>query len=438
MEIVSIKNQNFSFSVQEGEICLLTGRVGCGKTSLLKRITRLCAPKNDTAEKITLLGRDIDLFSEKEITDTVGYLPQNIEGNFVCKKVYDEVCFHLRNQGIDEKTISQRCAFLCNELPLFHLLSKDIDTLSDGQKSLVALGGVIITLPKLLLLDEPCATMDSATFSSFIATVKRLCKGLNMGVIIATHAPELYKGIADSEVCLASVDDYKVTLPEENFGDETVKIKNLMFGYSRDSIVINGLDLSLKSGCVYSLTGQNGCGKTTLLKLICDMEKAKGGNIKKQGKSIYLPCNLNEVFIKDNLYDDLRFTLECNGIDMAQIDKIKAEYPFFKDIEQLFTKNPLDLSGGELRLAAVFKAMLLEPDILCFDEPSCGLDRELSHRFMEMIYSICKRQKTVIISTHSEDMINLCHRQLMLFNGQIVFESAPCEVGKLNLFGGGV
>lgn len=435
MEIISVKTSEYAIGVNGGEICLLTGKAGCGKTTLLKRITRLCATYEDFNGEITLLGKDIKAYSEKELTDTIGYIPQNIEGSFVCKRVYDELCFHLRNQGLNENEIAQRGAFLCGELPLLPLLHRDIDALSDGQKALVALGGVIITTPKLLLLDEPCDTMDKTALNGFITLIHHLCKNLNMAVIIATHTPELFKIIADKEVCLSPIADNPIAKPQELAGKTQVKISNLLFGYERQSIIIDNLNVSFESGRIYALTGLNGCGKTTLLKLICGMLKPQRGQIKNTGRAIYLPCALNDLFIKDTLYDDICFALNCNGIAHSEIGILMNKYPFFGDISGLFSKNPLDLSGGELRCAALFKALLLNPDIICLDEPTCGLDKDLSRKLMTMLYEICK-DKTVILSTHSRDIMNLCHSRLLLFNGQIAANDSPEAVARKNIFGG--
>lgn len=193
--------------------------------------------------------------------------------------------------------------------------------------------------------------------------------------------------------------------------------------------VLNNISINLVPG-VYGLLGPNGAGKTTLMRCICGLYKTDGGSIEKSGTIGYLPQKFG-AFKQLNVYDMMEYFAAIKDIDKkAQYSEIKRCLNAVNLENQMRTKVK-NLSGGMLRRLGIAQALLGNPSILIFDEPTVGLDPEERIRFKNIINSI-KKDKIIIISTHIvSDLETICDKILIINEGELLFSGTSPEVAAL-------
>lgn len=198
------------------------------------------------------------------------------------------------------------------------------------------------------------------------------------------------------------------------------RIENLSFSYGKSEI-LKDLNLNIKEGEFVGIVGNNGSGKSTLLKLMVAQLKDYEGDIKIFGKDIanfdnwdrigYVPQVDNSkmiafpISVKEmvvlNLYKSFNiFNHPTRANKKTVMDTLKIF-----NIEELANKNYNDLSGGQKQKVMIAKAMVHNPDLLIFDEPTVGVDRESKEEFFKMLDHINKFHKvTIIMVTHEMDV----------------------------------
>lgn len=228
--------------------------------------------------------------------------------------------------------------------------------------------------------------------------------------------------------------------PRENGLKDAVKIRDLWFRYEKKGDdIIKDLNLSVKEGTFHAVLGGNGAGKTTLLSIICGNLMPYRGKLTvgEKGENLkvaLLPQNPQTLFVKKTLLEDIE-----EGID----EKIEAEKREKKardiseklQLQNLLSRHPYDLSGGEQQRAALAKVLLTKPDILLLDEPTKGLDCSFKKELAEIIKKLSLEGITVIAVSHD---IEFCARYAdfctLLFCGQAVSTAESGEFFAGNSF----
>ena len=203
MALLEIKNLSFSYpesgkkaldgvslSVSEGEFVLLCGESGCGKTTLLSIIKRQMRPEGNLSGEILYKGENIDSLSERESVTDFGYVYQSPEKQIVTDKVWHELAFGPESIGMNTQSIRRRAAEISGFFGISKWYRKDTASLSSGQKQLLNLASVMITDPKVLLLDEPTSQLDPIAASEFIATLRKINDEIGVTIILVEHRLE--------------------------------------------------------------------------------------------------------------------------------------------------------------------------------------------------------------------------------------------------------
>lgn len=227
-------------------------------------------------------------------------------------------------------------------------------------------------------------------------------------------------------------------LPVHPSGRPLLKLKQVTAGYPGQSRpVLREVDLTLSAGEIFVLLGANGCGKTTLLKAVAGLVPLLSGSIRLEGEKSslwrptafaqagYLPQDPMELFDADRLDEDLYSYGKSRGLGPDQVEQW-LEQPLFSPLKQVWTQNPLDLSGGQRQLAALAKLMLKRPKLLLLDEPGKGLDAAASARLGERLTALAQEGIAILISCHDPDFAaRYGHRCGFLFHGELLPPQPP-------------
>ncbi len=182
--------RELSFSVEEGELVVLTGATGSGKSTLLRLLKRELAPRGERRGVIRLGGADMESLPPREAAFSVGYVLQRPEEQIVTDKVWHELCFGLENMGLAREEIARRVAETASYFGIESWYGLPVCQLSGGQKQLLNLAAVMAMQPRLLLLDEPTAQLDPIAAADLIATIHRLNRDMGLTVLVIEHRLE--------------------------------------------------------------------------------------------------------------------------------------------------------------------------------------------------------------------------------------------------------
>lgn len=473
----------------EGGFVTLCGASGCGKSTLLKMLKPCLRPHGDMSGDIFFEGEPIGALSPRKAAEYIGYVAQNPEAQIVTDKVWHEAAFGLESIGLEGGEIRRRVAECAEYFGLGGIFDRDTATLSGGEKQLLALTSAAALHPKLLLLDEPTAQLDPIAAQAFIDAIRRLNRDFGIAVLIAEHRLEELLPISDSIIVMdkgkitadcepralaetlpadhpmsgalpAAARIYALSGARENIPPLTVRegrnspavrrylkenphakpaprksgkpvltIRELWVSYGRGlPDALKCASLSLCEGEIYALLGGNGSGKTTLLKAAAEMIKPLGGIIKTNAKKIaYLPQNPCAILGRDSALEELT----SRNIPEAEATELLSRFGISGE---LLSRDPLDLSGGELQRLALAALMSGEPDLLLLDEPTKGMDVAAKRGLSELLKAL-KEKAAVLLVTHDTEFAELCADKCgLLFNGEILGEGAPDEFFGGNYF----
>ncbi|XP_033343782.1 ABC transporter G family member 20-like isoform X1 [Bombus vosnesenskii] len=223
-------------------------------------------------------------------------------------------------------------------------------------------------------------------------------------------------------------------------GQNAVIVKNAKKTYGGGVYILNGVNLTVPKGCIYSLLGASGCGKTTLLSCVVGVRKLDYGDIWVLGgqpgtedsgipgpRIGYMPQDVSLVD-EFSVIDALVFFGTISGMEKFEIEE---RYVELKDLLQLPPRDRLvkNMSGGQQRRVSFAAALLQRPELLILDEPTVGLDPVLRDNIWNHLTQITKEEGvTVIITTHYIEEAKQSDKIGLLRNGQLLAESSPNEL----------
>lgn len=220
-----------------------------------------------------------------------------------------------------------------------------------------------------------------------------------------------------------------------------ITLENIDFGYKKQNLLFNGLNLNLSAGHIYGLLGKNGAGKTTLLKNMSGLLFVKGGKAETLG--------YNPAYRKVEMLRNIYFLTEEMYIPSLKIkDFVKAYSPFYPDFNheqfahclQEFEIESQDLqmqklSHGQKKKILISFALSTNTKILFMDEPTNGLDIPSKSIFRRLMASAVDESRLVIISTHQvRDLHSLIDTIVILENGKILLNNSVEEITQKLVF----
>ncbi len=218
-------------------------------------------------------------------------------------------------------------------------------------------------------------------------------------------------------------------------------MENLNFEYN-SNFSLNDLSLTIKENSIYALTGNNGSGKTTFLRLLVGLLKPKSGTIKifneiltRDKKQLwrlrqkigFLFQNPDDQLFAPTIGEDVGFGVRNLGLEEAEVNK-RVEWALKAVNLSQYTKNsPYDLSWGQKKRAALAGLIVMKPKLLILDEPFANLDFKSIYNHLQIFKTLKKEQKmTILFTTHNRFFIeNWADKMLVLNDGKVLFEGIP-------------
>ncbi|MEU7007147.1 ATP-binding cassette domain-containing protein [Streptomyces sp. NPDC046332] len=196
--------RDLDLTVPEGELVLLVGPSGVGKSTLLGAVSGLVPHFTGGTLKgrVTVAGRDTRTHMPRELADVVGTVGQDPRAHFVTDTVEDELAYGMESLGLAPAVMRRRVEETLDLLGLAELRDRPIATLSGGQQQRVAIGSVLTPHPKVLVLDEPTSALDPAAAEDVLAVLQRLVHDLGTTVLMAEHRLERVVQYADQVLLL--------------------------------------------------------------------------------------------------------------------------------------------------------------------------------------------------------------------------------------------
>ncbi len=197
--------------------------------------------------------------------------------------------------------------------------------------------------------------------------------------------------------------------------------------------VLPGVSLSVRRGTVTALLGPSGSGKTTLMRAIVGVQVTAGGNVTVLGRPAGSPAlrrRVGYVSQAPSVYEDL--TVRENLAYFARVvgaspDRIDAAVALV-DLHDQVDQVAGSLSGGERSRASLAVALLSDPELLVFDEPTVGLDPLLRNALWETFHALARRGATLLVSTHVMDEANRCDELVLMRHGRLIAAATPAAL----------
>ena len=172
----------------EGSFTALLASNGSGKTTLIKVMAGLLIPSSG---RVSLHGTPLASLSARDLYGTVGVVFQNPDDQLFAPTVAEDVAFGPRNLGLDENAVTERVNEALASVGMLHANGRSIHHLSFGEKKKVALAGALAMRPRLLLMDEPAASLDPAGEVEMMRLIGNLNRIHGVTVVMATHSIDL-------------------------------------------------------------------------------------------------------------------------------------------------------------------------------------------------------------------------------------------------------
>lgn len=444
--------EDVDLNIGPGEVILLCGESGCGKTTLTRFLNGLI-PNFFDGKRHGDVYLNEKLISEMpiyEIAEHVGSVFQNPKTQFFNVDTTSELVFGCENLAVEENEIKKRLDEVVEDFGLKDLLDKSIFKLSGGEKQKIACASVSAVHPEVLVLDEPSSNLDS--FSSWnLEEIIKKWKSQKKTVIIAEHKLFFLKDVADRIIFLKNgriADEWTgsefMDINHRNLGlrqpdlnnlkakrtdyycknQEFMNLKNFTFKYGKNT-VLDVDDVKIPKNEIIAIIGKNGAGKSTFAKCLCGLKRSCKGELvsgdktlkrkDRLKKSYMVMQDVNHQLFSESVLDEVLISMDEENVEKAESILDSLNLAHLKD------SHPMALSGGEKQRVAIASAIASKREILIFDEPTSGLDLKNMLTVSENLRYLQSLGITSFIITHDFELImEVCSHILHFDDGKII------------------
>lgn len=342
---------NINLTIYEGEKVLIVGPSGSGKSTLSNCINGLVPFSNEgeISGSLKVKGKETKEMSIFELSNSVGTVLQDPDGQFIGLTVGEDIAFKLENDCVSQEEMKEKVKIVSEIVGIDTHLSSAPYSLSGGQKQRVTLAGVMVGDVDILLFDEPLASLDPATGKSAIELIDQIQKKTNKTILIIEHRledvlhspvdriivvdngkiaaditpeellssnllvetgireplyitalkyagcniePKMHPQHIDTlniDSCRDKLKDwYEDTVEdkEQTSGEAILEMRDVKFSYESGKEILHGVSFKVNKGEMVSIVGRNGAGKSTISKLICGFYKPTEGKVLFNGRDL--------------------------------------------------------------------------------------------------------------------------------------------------------
>ena len=440
--------------VDEGELVVVSGRTGVGKSTLLGVLTGL-VPRfsgGTLAGDVVVDGESVVRRPPRERAHLVGYVGQDPAAGFVTDTVEEELAYGMEQLGLPETTMRRRVEETLDLLGIAALRGRDLRTLSGGEQQRVAIGAVLTMHPRVLVLDEPTSALDPTAAEEVLATLTRLVHDLGVSVLMAEHRLERVIPFADRLVLLTgdggvvtgdpadvlaaspvvppivelgralgwsplpmTVRDARRLARDLDLGGppptprpsyaEPVAVGDRLTVLRGQKVALHEASVRLPRGTVTALMGRNGSGKSTLLWTLQGTRDRRSGTVAVAGADPateaaarrralvgLVPQTAADLLYLETVAEECASADAGSGECRALLDRLVPGIPG--------DAHPRDLSEGQRLALALAVVLVGSPPLVLLDEPTRGLDYPAKAALAEVLRGLADAGHAVLVATH--------------------------------------
>ncbi len=447
---------DINLEAKRGECVLFCGRSGSGKTTVSKLINSLIPNYYENGElsgEIIVDGVNTKDSQIYEVSRVVSSVFQNPKTQFFNINTTSELLFYLENRGVKREVMKKKLEEVSELFGIDYLLNRDIFELSGGEKQIIAVAAAYASSTDIILLDEPSSNLDEKN-TKLIGEILKKIKEKGKTIIIFEHRFYYIKEIIDrvyylddgkvkglySKVDFFSISDEK----RKELGLRAIEFENLKKEDCEDKIsaselliekinhrfkgqkrALNIIDKRFDFGSIVGIYGHNGVGKSTFIRILMGLEKSINTKISIDSKvyssrkrlniSYLLMQDVNHQLFTDSVKTEVSLGKDKN-IKNEEVDEVLKTL----NIYDLKDKHPMSLSGGQKQRVAIASALLSGAKIICFDEPTSGMDYDNMMRISKLIKERVKNDTIFFVISHDHEFLNN--------TADTIFDIAECSV----------
>ncbi|MCR5215872.1 MAG: ATP-binding cassette domain-containing protein [Lachnospiraceae bacterium] len=432
--------EDINLTIKTGEVVVLCGESGCGKTTITRLINGLIPQfyEGEFSGEVLIDDYNVSTHELAETAAKVGSVFQNPKSQFFNIDTTGELSFGCENLGLSREEIKKRYDRTVEDMKIQALCNRNIFELSGGEKQQIACGSVYATEPEVFVMDEPSSNLDKKAMKRLSQILTKM-KQEGKTIVISEHRLHYLMDLADRFIyvkqgriekeytneelrALSEEELAKLGLRSTNLAhlhtenhieefDKTPSIEVLDLGCSRQNARILDIDrIQLPKHSIIAVIGDNGCGKSTLAEALCGLIPSSGSvafdkvylNEKQRRKNSFLVMqDVNRQLFSDSCLEEVMLN--------AHVTEDEAKHTLDQlGLLDYANRHPASLSGGQKQRTAIAAALCAGKQILFYDEPTSGLDRIGMERFGNLLLQTKDQVEISVIITHDPELIAQC------------------------------
>jgi energy-coupling factor transport system ATP-binding protein len=450
-----------TLSLEKGRCIMVTGPSGAGKTSLCLAASGILHHEYGGKKEGSVVIDDKDVAQYHSLSDlarNVGVVFDDPESQMIFTTVEEEILSALEHRGLTASVIEQRLSGIMKITYLEELKDRSPHNLSGGQKQRVALAATLALGNDILILDEPTSELDEHATKRIAGILKDL-KDQGKTILLIEHKFSHFREMVDTlivlehgEITAQGIPDAVLmdnhirgmVLPDFSTvrknaspaiaGEPIISVRNLTHCYGNVQ-ALSGISLTIKKGEFVAIVGENGSGKTTIVKhfnrlllptngeVIVNGKNTKDCSIAALARDVGLVFqNPDHMFFADTVREEIAYGVKNLGIENSDsiIDAALNDAGLTESAELY----PRWLSRGERQRLGIACVVAMQPSVIVLDEPTTGLDGYEALLVIDILKQLQKKGHTIIIITHNRDIAEHCaDRIITMEHGKIVSDT---------------